>query len=743
MGELACARGASPRMTGCMLALLVAVPLAAVLGCEPADPLPEIRALQDAGRYQDSIEPLRVLIDEGTDDPEVLFLYGRALGGAGYPTQALWPLTRLMQNPDWTDRAAIQLARLAISTTDWDMAVEMVTPVIEREPDHVQALVLRGYARAQSRQDYEGTLEDVDRALALEPDNSDALVLRGVALLGLERVEEAGEAIEAASKHFDEAGLGLARSSRFCVVRATFAKEKGEPEKAEEIFETCLEQHPTDYLVVDEGVKFFDALSRTDRSLEIVRAAFEGLPDDRGYRLALVQRLSAAGEEGEAEALMRAATDVEPPHAAAAAFADLAGYYFQRDRLDDAVGAFDEALSRVDEPNPELLFTYSDTLVAAERHDEALAIAERMTVEPHRELVIARVALARGNPAKALRHFEKGFELWPNNAVARYFAAEAAEELGDIERAIEEYRYSIRADAGATDSRFRLARLYAATGQHVSALEVVRHEADTKPSGKLQYLLLELELMARIGSASQLPKRLHDAIEPAPIWPHALAALARGSRAAEGPAAALEVVERADRLDLSDPANVAALVSLVDDLIALDRADEALARVEEALRGHPDFAPFHTLAGDARAALGRTDEAFAAWERAIGLDPEDARALRSLAGARAAAGDFEAALDLYGRAARADPGDTEALHARAELLVELGRAPAARRDWAAVLARDPYDGPASLRLADLLEASDVDGTGERVRVLRRRGALFRAPSAPDAPQTARADGTPG
>src|SRR5262249_12284806 len=52
-------------------------------GCERADPVAEARHLQEEQRYGDSLEPLRALMNQGSPDPELQYLYGRALSRTG------------------------------------------------------------------------------------------------------------------------------------------------------------------------------------------------------------------------------------------------------------------------------------------------------------------------------------------------------------------------------------------------------------------------------------------------------------------------------------------------------------------------------------------------------------------------------------------------------------------------------------------------------------------------------------
>jgi len=702
--------------------LLLLLPLL-LAGCGPADPVAEIRELHDAGRFEESLEPLRELLEDRGEDPEVHYLYGLALKLSGRPSLALWPLRKATESPEWLVPAALQLAAAELHTGNPGRAIEATGRVLEVEPEHTGALALRAWARVHSRRDYEAAITDAERALEIDPDELEALIPRAVALLALERVEEAEAALEEIERRFGEEELGLESAAKYCAVRASFAREKGDAEAADRIYGECLERFPISFIVVEDAIAFYDSQRRFDRSEEILRAALAVAPEARPYRISLVLRLRAAGEEEAAERILREATEAEHPALAASAWADLAGYYVDRQDFAAGVSAYERVLEIAPEPGPQTVFAYAEALVMAGRYEEALALAQEMTVAPHRELVRGRVHLARGEPARAVERFAEGLRLWPENAVARYYAAIAAERIGDFDRAIAEYRYSIRAGAGQSGARLRLARLHAAEGAHALALEALRHDVDRQP-GDLEMALLELEILARLDRPPARPiPHLDPLIRPPAVWGRAVAALAAGTRARVGPAAAAEFVRGADRLDLAQPRNAPALRALVVDLADAGKPDEALSLAEASVRARPDVAAFHAIRGLALAARGAASgEVGAAYERALELEPENAHALSGLARLRANAGDAEAALAFFERAAAADPEDASSAQAAAELLMSLGRgdeAEARLEDW---LDRNPFDGRAALRLAELRAKRGAEV--EPTLALARRAARF-------------------
>lgn len=390
----------APFEVAAILGLLAAL----LFGCGPDDPIAEARRMQAAGNYAGSIEPLREILEAEPHNPTVNLLYGTALVRIGQPSVAIWPLRRAMEDPDHYLRAALELAGSEMRSGNFDEADTIATEIIEKVPENIEALLLRSMARSQTRRDYEGALADADRVLEIDADNLEALPARAYALLGLERVDEAGEALDILGKRYREADLSTGRNERHCIAIAVFAKEKGELQDAEDSFALCLEEFPTNQALIAEAMKFHDEQGRPERSLEILRTAVETAPMDARLRVALAQRLAAFGEREEAEQLLLAATEAEEPAAVIGAWGDLSNFYVRNGEFEKAVNAIEQVLTRQQRPDQELLFRYADLLVGADRFDRALEVAAQLESEPRREIMLGRIQLEQGNPDEALRH---------------------------------------------------------------------------------------------------------------------------------------------------------------------------------------------------------------------------------------------------------------------------------------------------------------------------------------------------
>jgi len=645
---------------------------------------------------------LRQAIDDGAENPEVYYVYGKALSETGEPDAAVWPLRRAMESPAWEVPAALQLATGAFRQRNWDSAIKTLDHVLELESENTQALVLRSRSRIESRRDYEGALADAERALEIDPDANIARISRVVALLALDRADEAAEALGSMELLSREAGPDQPETARFCGARASFAMEKGEPEVADEIYAACLEEFPGDPVLVTDAIKYYEGLGHPDRTIEILEAAVEASPHVRDYRMGLAFRLRAQGRGEDAKAILRVATEVKNPTLAAEAWLDLGGYLMDDEQYSEGVEAFESALELVPNPAADLMFRYADALIVAEQTDRALEVAEGLQASAHRDLILGRVHLERGEAALALERFDAGLQLWPENAVARYYTALAAEGVGDYERAIEEFRYSIRAGASQTDARARLARLHLTEGLPREAYDVLMHDIGRQPADA-EMAIVGIEIGARLGMANPAVEPLTAALRSPDDWRQAILAAARGTRFRVGPAAAAQLIRASPDLDLENPLNASLLERLVIELADSDRVEEAVALLGSCLEAKPESGAFHAIHGWilARRDGVESEPSREALLRALELEPDNSVALIGLGRDRIAAGEPDNALAYFEKAILVDSADPAPLREAIEMLRTEGRTGEAEVKLEELLELEPYDAGAALLLARL------------------------------------------
>jgi len=681
--------------------LVVAVALVG-LACtqQKQDPLVEIRKLQEEGRYAATVDPLRMLVDEDPSRIEAQYLLGTALLRSGNGGLAVWPLRVAAQSPEYAVEARMMLAQAMLESRTAPDAIRVLDEILEMEPDNVRALVLRIQAYQATGRN-EDALVDIERVLELDPDNVPVLVPRVTALIASKKIDEAEAAIEDARKRLDDAGGEVDPSAppMLCVARGLFAFEKGEREVAEKQYADCLEKFPDNPFVINETTSFYMMLGQQDRGIDLLKSALERTGNS-AFRVALANWMMALGKVDEHERLLREQAETEQSVEAWFRLADL---YVGRDEFDKALEAFDRAITLSPNPPETLRFAYADTLVQAGQFDKARKVVEGLEQSVFRDLITGRILLAEGDPRGALASFEKGILLWPNSAAARFLAGQAAEQIGDFERAVSEYRESVRADASRTKAGLELAALYSAQGHNLDALDAIQRFLQENP-GDLEGTIAAIRIahkIRRYGLASEGLKRLA-AMPGQAARATAEHATLLAESSPDGASAAVKTIEES-KLDLTDPANAVALRALITSLTKLGENAKAQERVNSALRAHPDVAAFHALNGRVLKAAGKpVDQSRAEFDRALELDPDEAEAVIGLAELAAEAGETDAALTLYDRAAALDTDHADAALAAAQLALGAGRTAQAKQRFEAILIAHPREASASIELARIL-----------------------------------------
>jgi tetratricopeptide (TPR) repeat protein len=453
---------------------------------------------------------------------------------------------------------------------------------------------------------------------------------------------------------------------------------------------------------VQSAVRFHDSIGEQPHSLEILRAAVARAPGSRPLRTALAERLRGQGDAAGAEEVLREAAGDDP--ASAGAWVDLAQLRESLGEFPAAAEAFERAVElsrRAGTVPPQLEFMYADALVLAGRLDDAQAAAEKLRVPAQSHLIRARVAQSRRDPARALAEFDEALRLWPDNPWARYYAALAAEELGDFGRAIEEYRYSIRISPGATDVRTRAAALLLAEGKPLLAVQLLAVKADEEPLD-MEGQLLMVRLASMLGDPRRVRGSLKRIQKAHPAWlGRAAAEAAEGAAARAGPQAALAALAKAPGVDLTRPRHADALRALVRFADEAGDSAAAEAALKAALEAQPRSGAFEEIRGlHLERAGAPSDAARAAYQRALELEPGNARALV-----------------WFDRASAADPADPAAKLGAARALVATGQLDAAAERLDALLLRHPYEAQAAAERAriDLERGVATPSTLERAQ----------------------------
>jgi len=670
-------------------------------GASPEKLLEEVRAMQDVGEYAESIEPLREILEENPGHPEANYRLGLALVRERQGNKAIWRLERAAESPELAVQANLALASLYLSLKDYEHGVAVADRVLVLDPENRVALLYRYRGNLDGKRRDEA-LKDLDRLLELDPDDPETVYARAVTLGEMGRFEES----EAAHRRFmevaaasDEPGLAARACVAYTLAFRDYAKDD---ERAGEEVERCLEAHPDDPFVVRELLSVYDDADRTEEALALVRGSFEANPEDLSRRVALANRLRNAGRPEEAEALLQQAIDEfggVPERMA------LAEFYSRGGEAERALELSEQIFEMVGGPrNDQARFSYADILLSAEEFARAEEVAAEIEDPVYRQMIRGRMLLMRGDAAGALGVLDPAVQQWPDNPNARYLTGVAALQVGEIDRGVSHLREAVRASRGATDAALLLARVHFDRAEYEDAVRFGRSFARSRGRDRPEGYVVWARALVKRGELEAATKVIEQLEEKAGLPMEAAVERAFLERESAGPSAALAVIQGAG-LDLADVANEPALRSLVEDLLALGRTDEAMTGVEAALAAHSDAASLYALKGRLHAGRGETDAAREAFEKARELDASLAQTLSGMASLAALVGETDRAIQLFDEAAAADPNDVVSAYAAAQLVLGAGRKAEAEQRLRAIVRRHPGAAGARNDLAWLLAES--------------------------------------
>jgi tetratricopeptide (TPR) repeat protein len=678
--------------------------LIAFVGCASSveDRLAEVRALQDAGQFSESVQPLRDLLAKNPDQPEANYLLGVALVQTGQPSLAVWPLEKASNDPSQALPAGVLLASTFLGLQSHDDAVRIATQVLEKDPGRIAALKIRAQALLGAN-DREKAIEDTARLRELAPDDYQSVLLHATILAELGRIPEAEKAhedLEAVAAKTGDPGT----IARGCLARAAFFKDNLKDDaRAEAHYKKCLEQSPSEPLALRLVTQFYDERQRGDEATAIWEKALKDAPENLQIRSSVAGRYEALGKADQALALHKEGVELL---GSTQAWYQLADFERRRQNSERALEAVEQAIAASPSPNENLSFFKADLLVDLNRLDEAEALVSGFKEVSFRDLLQGRILLARGDAKGALATFDSGLKRWPNNAGGRYLAGLAAHRIGDFARAESEFRESIRVDGGATDASYALATIYLAQGRYKEAAEQARSfvakRGGARPEGYVAFVRASIAMQAYDSARHTI-----DALREAGFAKEAAQASIQVDLAEKGWSTAWSNAD-ARGLDLGAAENEGVLRALVDGAIAAGDASKAHERVSELVAKNADSAPLHEIAGAVLIRLGRDADAKAELDRAQQLDPANARVKTGHATLLARAGDSAGAIALFDEAAKAANGDLAAAYAAAQLVLASGDAAGARARLEEIVKRDAGHAGARNDLAWLLAQSNQD-----------------------------------
>ena len=607
---------------------------------------------------------LLALIATGTvpaQDPPSALSEALALAEQGDPAGAIAALERHVAEPNAPDVAFAALGALLLETGDPKRALDVLTPLADRDPPDPAALFNAGRA-AEALGRFQDAASHYQRSIAVEP-RSPALRALGM-LIG--RLGRAGDAYE-----YLRAWTAANPNDR----AARLAAASGAVE---------LQRLP-------DAEALIEGLDPQDPAVKLLRGRVLLLRGDPWGALGELQPLAVA----------------PPPRLERSIRSTLAGTYLLVGEADGAV----EQLERLSPEDPELvgrlarayyqagrtgdaidaLAPFVEPLVTAPPPDDApKALARELTYE------YGRYLHAAGEAERALPFLVLAADLDPNHSETFQALGQVLSALGrrqEAEAAIQQFQDLNAAASGAADlvdagqrdledptgRAVRMALQRASGGDVGGALEALAREARLAPDDSRPAIAASTALL-HAGRSEEALAAVEKALDMAPENPDGLYQRGAVLMSLQQLEPAEEMFQRA--LEAS-PTHIAALSDYAVLLMSEGREDEAAQHLRKVLELRPDDAlarrHLEQLQEDSGAGSADAPLAIQRLRRSVELDPDDANAWARLGDALLLERSFRAAEEPLRRAVELDPSNVSTRIALASALWENNQPDGAER----------------------------------------------------------------
>jgi tetratricopeptide (TPR) repeat protein len=572
---------------------------------------------------------------------------------------------------------------------------------VRLDPTHHEARLLLAnllfyagaHARSQgtsSEETFEEALEHTDAILSADPDHTDALLTRGRLLAALSRPDEARTTLELVLEKEPDRGEAL-------LMLANLHRSRGDREAAEALLRHWVEE---------EGS--FVAFR--------VLAGFLAEEPER---------------DEETEAFYRKAVEVAEGDQLTIGVQTLAGFYYSRDRFDDAEAVVREGIERSEDDLDLVLILarFYDVRGEPDRADQVIEEATRARPEevaPH--LILSAYRGHRGDAEGALEAAEAALEVDPSDKNARLRKAELLVDLGF--RAQDPARLAVgrsiveailAAEAGDPQALFVRAKIEMAERRHGDAIATLRGALDARPEWAQAHFLLGSALYAsgdRIEAREQLVRSLE--IDASLMAARRILIEVRSALAEYD-----LVIEEGRRVLAARPDDLRVRILVAQAYVRQRDVDAALALLEGVAASDRDEQVLYALSRIYRI-RGDLDLARAQLEQALELNPQQPDVLASLLEADSGQGRLPESLARLRAAVEADPESSTLLQLRGLAEARSGLSSEAESSFRSAIDLDPNNLAAYQRLAEFLVRSgrreDVVATYEKALAARPESA---------------------
>ncbi len=533
-------------------------------------------------------------------------------------------------------KARVALGRLFLLGGQPTQALDTIKPALDRHPDDAELLAIRAGGRIQMK-DGAGARTDAERAVQLDPSNEDAIEI----LAGIYRADGQNEQAETLLR---EAVRRNAGTVELRLVLAQLEAGLGKNADVEALLLELVKLKPGEKAHRLRLAQYYSRLDRLDEAERVLRDGVAAIPDERMMKTALVDFLASRRSAAVAEKELKEFIAADPKDYELKF--ELAQFYIKNSDLPRAETVYRQVIDEAKLQGPGL--TARDRYAALRIQQNDVKGAEKLIAEVLAEsprdddalILRGNLALAQKDPKAAIADLRSVLRDQPNAAGVMRALARAHLANGEPALAEETMRRAVDANPGDATLRLDLAQLLAELGKPEQAKPVIDELVKLQPNNvqalgtQFKIAMATRDLVAAKSAADALV-----ATQPkSGIGYYYQGIVADAEKRSDD---ALRLFDASLKID---PQATEPLQAATRDLVALNRAPEALKRLDGIIAQYPKSAFAANVKGDVLLSEKRTAEAITAFRTAMDRDPGWWVPYRNLALAQIAANDSNSAI---------------------------------------------------------------------------------------------------
>jgi len=678
-----------------LVPLLAAVLVAGCGGAEArrARHLDKGHAFLAAGNLDKARVEFRNALQIAPNDSEARYQNGVVDERLGNPREAAQFYQGAIDSDADSVQARTALGRLYLFAGAPESALQTIKPALIKHPDDAGLLTVRAAARLQMK-DSGGALEDAERAVKLAPGSENAVAV----LAGIYKAQGNPDSARAL---LEDAVRRIPGTVDLRLALAQLDSSLGREAEVEGLLIELTRLKPSDKSHRLRLAQYYARVDRIDEAERVLREAIKALPDD-DIKVALIDFLAARrgrdAAAGELNALIAANPKDDQLKFAQARFFEQGKEYAKAEAVYRGV----IATAGLDASG----ITARNRLAALKVQTKDVAGARQLLAEVldknprDNDALIMRgnLELAAKDPKSAIADLRSVLRDQPNSIGVMRTLARAHLANGEPALAEETMRRAVDANPKDAGAQLDLVQLLAELGKTAQAKPLIDELVKQQPHD-----MAALDAQFKVGVATRDDSEARAAADAmVAIQPkQPLGYFYQGALAEDGKHWDEALRKYSTALDLQ-PDSTEPLQAVVRVLLQLNRAPEAIKRLDDTAARFAALPFALNFKGEVLAKTGRLGEARPAFKSAIEREPKWWMPYRGLALAEAADHDSDAAVaTLQDGIAKAEHpaalvGDLAGLYER------LGKPDSAIQVYEAALRRDPQSDMAANNLAMLL-----------------------------------------